>query len=65
VAEAILLQRTHTMADGSERHEWAGDELRSVTCRACGREVRLDAAMTIALMHYLIERRERNDDLMT
>jgi hypothetical protein len=57
VAEAILVQRTEVYADGARRQEWVGDELRGVTCAACGREVRLDAAMTIALMHHLVEQR--------
>jgi hypothetical protein len=61
VAEAILVQRTTVQADGSRRNEWAGDELSSVTCAACGSVVRLDPAMTIALMHHLIEMRERGE----
>jgi hypothetical protein len=61
VAEAILVQRTSVYADGKEREEWVGDELCSVTCADCQREVRLSAAMTIALMHHLIERREKGE----
>jgi hypothetical protein len=61
VAEAILVQRKSRYADGQEREEWIGDELCSVTCAACSREVHLDPAMTIALMHHLIERRERGE----
>jgi hypothetical protein len=38
-----------------------GDELCSVTCAACRREIHLGAAMTIALMHHLIERREKGE----
>ncbi len=57
VAEAILVQRTEIHANGERRQEWVGDELRGVTCADCGREVRLDAAMTIALMNHLIEER--------
>jgi hypothetical protein len=64
IAEAILIQRTSVYADGSERQEWVGDELCSVTCAVCSREVRLDAAMTISLMHHLIERRETTDGVM-
>ena len=61
VAEAILVQRSTVQADGRRRNEWAGDELSSVTCAACGNVVRLDPAMTIALMHHLIEMRERGE----
>jgi hypothetical protein len=59
--EAVLVQKTSVFADGTERDEWVGDELCSVTCAACRREIRLGAAMTIALMHHLIERREKGD----
>jgi hypothetical protein len=59
VAEAILVQRTQISTGGARQQEWIGDELRGVTCAACGREVRLDPAMTISLMHYLVERRNR------
>ena len=59
VAEAILVQRTQISPAGARRQEWDGDELRGVTCAACGREVRLDPAMTITLMHYLVERRNQ------
>jgi hypothetical protein len=61
VAEAILVQRTEVYPNGARRQEWVGDELRGVTCADCGREVRLDPAMTIALMNHLIERRENGD----
>jgi hypothetical protein len=64
VAEAILIQRTEVSADGARRQEWVGDELCGVTCAACGREVRLDPAMTIALMNHLIERRENGGGLV-
>ncbi len=64
VAEAILVQRTSVYGDGAKREEWVGDELCSVTCAVCQREVRLDAAMTIALMHHLIERRESSDGVI-
>ena len=37
IAEAILIQRTSVYPDGSERQEWVGDELCSVTCAACSR----------------------------
>jgi hypothetical protein len=59
VAEAILVQRTQITTNGARQQEWIGDELRGVTCAACGREVRLDPAMTISLMHYLVERRNQ------
>ena len=64
VAEAILVQRTSVYPNGMQRQEWVGDELCSVTCAVCEREVRLDPAMTIALMHHLIERRERGEGIV-
>lgn len=66
VAEAILVQRTEIYTDGARRQEWIGDELRGVTCAECGREVRLDPATTISLMHYLVERRNQaaRDELL-
>lgn len=61
IAEAVLVSRNQVYPDGTTQVEWYGDELVSVICSDCGAPVKLDPAMTIALMHHLIEKRERGE----
>jgi len=59
LVDAVLSQRSEVGPDGVERKHWVGDDLGKITCEACGREVMLDAFMTIQLMNHLIEQREK------
>ena len=56
--EATFAKQARLTTDGSYEDDWIGTNLIGVTCDVCGREVKLDPAMTITLMSHLIECRE-------